>query len=264
MHRRTLAVALAAAVLPAAPAVARPAHFKVTVKATQDIAWKEDIFGRGCNGTVVETFGGGHSRMSIHSRRPVGAVARRAGGRTILTLRRPLLVAGTMSREGALENRGTDTGHHCGQVTPVARDCGTRTFPRDARLSVELVDPRDWDETYGPVPLAPALVLTGPFSIAWMGGPVFGNCIGPGQDWRLGPHAGPAVLFARTLFGHRRRFRIAGGVHETIDQAVPGPVITGGHWPVTTTIRWTVAFTRIESARLGARVPHPRAARGRP
>jgi hypothetical protein len=129
---------------------------------------------------------------------------------------------------------------------------------------MQIVDPRDWDDAYGLPPLAPALVLTGPFSIDWIAGPVFANCIGPGlQDWRLPMHVGPRAVSARTLFGHRRRFKVSGAMTETIDAAVPGPVIESGHWPITTTIRWTVSFTRVESRGLGVRVPHPRAARGR-
>jgi hypothetical protein len=264
MYRRILATALAAVALPAAPAVAKTAHFKVSIKATQDVSWSEDIFARDCAGGVTETVGGGRSHMAVHTRRPVRVDARRERGRMVLAPRRQLKVAGTMRRYGALTHPGDDTGHHCGHVTPVERDCGQRTFPDDAQLSLELVDPRDWEDAYGPVPLGPALLLKGPFSIEWIGGPVFANCVGPGVlDYRLGLHAAPQVVFARTLFGHRRRLRISGSVRETVDVAAPGPVITSGRWPITTTIHWTVAFTRVESPGRGLRVPHPRAARGR-
>jgi hypothetical protein len=245
------------AATPAAAEAARTAYFKVSVAAPQEVTWTMDVTGEACDGAIIATQGAGRSSIRVRTPSPQPAIAERApaGGTTTLRFRSGRVdvpVVGVLTRSGTRSRSvvapGGDGG--CGDHSPQPPDCGTRPYPRDARLSVEYLPPDHW--RFGDVaPLVPAIVVSGPESREWTGGAGFLNCPGTGIDTRLGvvgsrsSETGFGSLGSRRLFGNRKRFEVTGRTTRTVETAMPGPAITSGTWPVTTTIRWTVRFTRL-------------------
>jgi hypothetical protein len=263
-----VALATLAAVVPAAPAAAalpRVAHFDVSISATQDIKWNIDATAPTCSGSTVKVHGYGGTQASLFSPAPQRAVAARLpNGEVRFTFANGtsyIHVAGQLRRRAHYDVTPVgppDTGR-CGGADPVPSDCGTRVYPGASRVAILYARPESWRDSDGFGPIVPSLRLRGPYSRQWLGGVRWQNCPGASNtDEQLGvndhptvvgPSAGPDTgygpLSLGTIFGSRRRFEVKGGLW--VPQKRPLPEGATGGSTVTTSLHWTVTFTRVGS-----------------
>ena len=267
MTKRTLLIALtlAAAVIPAAPAAARTsgvAYFKVSFKATQQMSWKElTTYQSKCAGTI-EISGSGSSAIRLASSRPRALMIRRVAGANAASLTfadgsQSLPVSGTYSRAGFRTARSLSAvppGRCPRQEDPPPPDCGTKRYPAGTTVSLayETVEMQDPDDLVGS--LVDGVVTSGPQTPGWTAAAPYLNCpSGTTLDHHLGilrpfnggpylsPDTGKAALPIAKVFGKRKRFRVRYSDKATIDETPPGQ----GTRPVTTQLRWVVTFTRL-------------------
>jgi hypothetical protein len=126
----------------------------------------------------------------------------------------------------------------CPQAVPAASDCGTQALPGDATLSLSYVPSK--------------LTLTGPHSMQWFAAP-FQHCPGVNGDDSLGAtwytsgvvQTGPVPLPMAKVFGKRKQFTLHWSDKRTVETVRPGGIVLSGTYPVTTTIRWSIRFTRL-------------------
>jgi hypothetical protein len=253
------AALLALAAPPAGAALSKKAYFDVRISATQTVSWTKDASAKDCAGGVTTITGKGSAWLKTSTATRPWLIAQRVPGATLATLQfagRPggAKAAGSYHREGDVQATSTSTSSspNCGQSIPMAPDCGPVAVPRDAQLYLSYYSPAEWPYDGEPTPLVPSLVLTGPYSPEWTA-PPFSFCQGiNGDDWLGGTfsdgtdpiHTGPAPLPLSTLFGTRRRFKVTWSTRRTVDQLKIAPSNLSGTWPVTTSIHWTVRFTR--------------------
>lgn len=260
-----IALTLAAALLPAAPATARSsgvAYFKVSLKATQQTTWKEHTtYGATCSGPI-EITGSGSSTIRLATTRPRPLVIRRAAGAAGASLAfadgsQSLSVSGTYSRAGVREARALNPvqpGKCPRQEDPPPPDCGTKRYPAGTSvwLGYETVEMQDPDDLVSS--LVDGVVMSGPTAPGWTGAAPYLNCpSGTTLDHHLGilrpvrgaglrsPDTGKAALPIAKLFGKRKRFRVRYSDTGTLDDTPAGQ----GTRPVTTQLRWVVTFTRL-------------------
>jgi hypothetical protein len=253
---------LAAGVLPAAPAAARPpsvAYFKTDFTAAQDITWNQDITTHACQG-VGRTQGHGYSELRLETRGPEFTKAQRVkdARKAVLTFVGRMPQIGV---EGTLERQGDQHGWQvvpappglCGTHYDIPRDCGKRTYPYSL-LTLLYDTPKSWSTFDGPAPKVPSLHLRGP-QLKPGSGLQYLNCPGERDDSMLGvvtpdpsTYSGAAPLPLKKLFGTRRKFTVSGGLASVADhiKTLNAPNITGT-WTATTKLKWTVTFTRRSS-----------------
>ena len=258
MRKTLLAGAvLLAAVLPSAATAAalpRVAYFKVEVRASQDINWKQHLKGPSCDGKgLYERWAQGRSILRLHSPGPVLTVAKRTprGGVLFWFGNRP----SGMPVSGWLRRTATDSGTNsaaCPSPYSTRPDCGTRMYPASTRLALLYDTPESWqDYSDGPAPIVDVLHLRGPYVPEWQTGAHFLNCPGQDSDYQLGVsepgqiamEAGHAALSLDTLFGRREHFELT--AREKVTWEPPRPENATGSSQVTTSFLWTVTFTRL-------------------
>jgi hypothetical protein len=239
--KRVVMAAAALAVASAAPASAKEPYFAVKISATQDVTWTRDMTVQGCSDSIMVLTGGGEAHLRVHQRGNAWVGVKRID-RLRATLIAPVVyAAGSFSRKGELASHAStpprDPGA-CPQAIPAVSDCGTLALPPDATLSLSYVPSK--------------LTLTGPHSAQWFEGP-FQHCPGVNGDDSLGAtwytndvvQTGPAPLPLARVFGRRKHFALRWSDKRTVETARPGGIVLSGTYPVTTTIRWSIRFTRL-------------------
>ena len=261
--RRAFLTAAALAVTAAAPAgaaLSKKAYFDVAISARQDVTWTRNMTVQGCSDSIAVLTGKGESHLRVRQAQNPWVIAERpSDGRPATLLfsgaKPGMRAVGTISRKGELGGYTSkpprDPGA-CPQPIPKQPDCGTLALPDDAQLFMSYyATPATW--TYAkPAPKQPSLVLTGPYSRGWATGPPFDWCPGMNGDDMLGGtwygndvvHTGPATLPLAKLFGTRKRFTVRFADTRTVETVHPGGLVISGTFPVTTTIHWSVHFTR--------------------
>jgi len=232
-----LAAALAAAAFGSASASAKEAVFVVKVDAAQDVGWYRNMTVKGCSDSISELTGRGEAHLRSHSTGDPWIAVRRIDSRRAVLVTPTIHAAGTFARDGAVASNASTPPRNpgsCPQAIPTAADCGTRALPDDATFNL----------SYAP---AGGLGLTG------LEGRPFEHCPGVNGDDTLGAtwytndvvQTGPAPLPIAKLFGKRRRFTVHWSDTRTVETVRPGGLVISGTFPVTTTIRWSVRFTRL-------------------
>jgi hypothetical protein len=261
--KRVLIAAAALAVVAATPsahaALSKKAFFDVEIRASQDVTWTRNMTVQGCSDSIQVLTGKGEAHLRVHQRGNRWVIAKRIDDKRA-TLAFPdgtvgVPAAGTFSRKGELGGSTTkpprDPGS-CPRGIPTEPDCRALSLPDDAKLFLSYETPATW--TYGkPVPKGPSLILNGPYSRAWVTGPPFNWCPGMNGDDMLGGtwygnnpvHTGPAPLALAKLFGTSKHFTVRWRDKRTVETAHPGGMVLSGTFPVTTTIHWSVRFTRL-------------------
>jgi len=264
MRKPLVAVAaLAIVALPAAPAAAaspRPAYFKVSFKAVQNLSWTENLTynSTSCGGSPLEMTGHGSSSIRIATPRPQPAVATREPGRRSATLLfggggASVPVQGTYRREGSRQGQYLvpPPPGSCPKPEPTPIDCGTKRYPAKTRLYAawESVGNANSDDLTAP--LFDAVVISGPEAPGWTVSPGYLNCPEVVGDHRFGaPRAnapaetGRGSLPLRTLFGRRSHFRVEVHLVRKSDITPKIPGVTGSR-KATTDLAWTMQFTRL-------------------
>jgi hypothetical protein len=251
-----LAAALALSLANGALASSNTAYFKVSLVASQDVTWTEQLTYRtDCGSGFMQLEGNGTSALRVRTTRPQPAVARRqSDGRIALSFRRggqALPVKGTLTRHGASHATGQARDDCPDPGSPVASDCGTRRFGGHSTIGVGYYTQDEWPSDLDTPPLTNAIGLTGPSVPGWRG-VVFEWCPGASGDQVLGgplyepsgPRSSPGGLKANKLFGTRRHFKVLGHSKRTVDTAPMGAAVSGS-FPITTTIDWTMTFVRV-------------------
>lgn len=233
MRRVLLTAALAAATLGATSASAKEAVFAVRISAAQDVGWYRDMTVHGCSDSVAELTGRGEAHLRVHSTGAPWVAVQRIDSRRAVMVAPTIHAAGSLARDGAVATTAStpprDVGA-CPQAIPVAGDCGTRALPIDATLSLSYALPG-------------GLGLLGPHSTRWLEARPFDNC--PGVNGDDVAQAGPAALPLARIFGTRKRFTVHWTETRTVETVQHGGLVLSGTFPVTTTTRWSVRFTRL-------------------
>ncbi|HTZ87400.1 MAG TPA: hypothetical protein VMB05_12100 [Solirubrobacteraceae bacterium] len=272
MNRKLFLIALAASApfaLPSAEATAQKpstAYFKVRLTASQGITWNEDVVvhsptGR-CDGVAGQQ-GNGTSGLEMHSEGWQTVVVKRVGGYATFSFAggqpdTPAL--GHLEREGTSQTRGitppTDP-YACPKPgIPTAPECGERELPNGARVALEWDTPAAWPDNGTPVPLAPSLFISGPYSrdpMQMVEAMTFKGCPGIPNDYIFGLNtgqgydSGSAALPVSTLFGRKPSFQL----HAQLDRTSSAPMTEGetGSFPIRTQLRWKAEFKRIPAPR---------------
>ena len=254
--------ALAVVAAPAGAKLSNRAYFRLDVKAFQNVEWSAKETIQSCSKSIVSVESQGDGSVIARDHNAPWAVAQRSGGRATLLVHNegPAFAAeGDVSRHGTVNAtyiRPPDDPKQCPQPIPHDSDCGTILLPGGALMYTSYLMPASW--TYpGPKPKVPMLTLSGPYVQEW-GGMPFKFCPGANGDDTLAgswydPNAAPmgAPLPLSKLFGKAKHFSVSYSDVRTVQTGhARGAVLSDDH-PVTTTIHWTVKFTRIKP-QLGA------------
>jgi hypothetical protein len=244
--RRALIIAAALAVSASAPAGAKlstQAYFRVDVLAYQNVEWSDHATIKGCSNSVLSVNGQGDGSVIARDHNDPWAVARRTGNRATLLIQNegPAFAAeGDVSRHGQVNadfTKPPDDPRDCQRPDAPQNDCGTQLLPQGALLYLSYTRPK--------------LSLNGPYVQEW-GGMPFKFCPGAnGDDTLAGSWYQPgattsASLPLTKLFGKAKKFTVEYHNVRTVQTAHPGGAVLSEDHPVTTTIHWTVKFTRIK------------------
>jgi len=241
--KHAVMAAAALAVAAAAPASAKEAFFAVKISATQDVTWTRDMTVQGCSDSIVVLTGRGDAHLNVHQRADSWVSFKRVDSHRAVLSAAVVHAAGSFSRQGEVASHAStpprDPGA-CPQAIPAASDCGTQALPGDATLSLAYVPNK--------------LTLTGPHSTQWLAAP-FQHCPGVNGDDSLGAtsstsassivQTGPVRLPMAKVFGTRKHFTLHWSDKRTVETVRPGGIVLSGTYPVTTTIRWSIRFTRL-------------------
>jgi hypothetical protein len=257
--RAALLTAAACAVAAAPAGAVTKAYWRLDVKATQHVEWTHDGLFKGCSNSITRVHATGTGDIKAQDHNNPWAVAQNPGDPKRVTM----LINGTVPssfsvdgsyvrhiQQGAYFTKPPDDPKQCPKPLPGSPDCGVRGFPDDALMYVNYIAPGAW--TYGkPKPKGGVLTLSGPYIESWVGMPPFQICGGASGDDTLAgtwydttmrPMAAP--LPVSKLFGKAKHFSVTYHNKRTVQTAVPGGAVLEDDHPVTTSIHWTVRFSR--------------------